>query len=237
MESKSEKIYGYIGTIIFLILLILLLMILNLKAETSMLTPPEGVDIEVEESGMKSSGGGDPTESNNTSSSSNSSNVMSSEVDNTVHSPTTSNNTSTSNSNNNSSTNWNNMWNTSNNTNTSNSNSGNDGNNEGPTNTGGNKPCKGCNGSGQSLGNGDATHLIIPEISNQDEGVIVVKVKIDKDGNVVDVKEYGQQGTYGNLSTESYKKVREAALRTKFTKEPNITELRTGYLKYNLKPH
>lgn len=240
MAAKSEKIAGYIGAVIFFILLIILLMILNLRAETSMLSPPEGVDIDVEQTGMKSSGGSTSSETSHTSSSSNSSNVMSSENENTHTSPTTNTHTSTSNSNsntNNNSTNWNNAWNNSSNTNSTNGTSGNNGNTEGPNDNGGTKPCKGCNGSGQTLGNGDATHLVVPEINNQDEGVIVVKVKIDKDGNVVDVKEYGQQGTYGNLSNESYKKVREAAFKTRFDKEPGITELRTGYLKYNLKPH
>src|SRR5690606_22137249 len=235
METKSERIYGYIGSVIFFILLILLLLILNLRAETSMLTPPEGVDIEVEESGMRSSGGGNPTENTQTSTSSNSSNVMSQNNDNTQEAPTTNTHTSTSNNNSNS-TNWNNMWNNSNNSNSSNtSNSNNNGPDTGPDNNGGKNPCKGCNGSGESLGNGDATHLVVPEINNDDEGVIVVKVKVDKDGNVVDVKEYGQSGTYGNLSQESYKKVREAAFKTKFKKEPDINELRTAYLKYNLK--
>lgn len=236
----SEKRNGYIGTALYITLVFLLLWILKLQYSKPVEVPAGGVDIDLgtSESGM---GENNPNQSSSSAAAAQSNQTMTNEteeddavqtskkpVNQTQNTQSTQNNTRNE---------ADDLWSqASNNSSTSQGNKGgkrDQGNPDGTDGSNGLVPCKGCTGGG-SLGNGDATKLIIPQINNQDEGTIVVKVKIDKEGNVVEVKEYGNKGTVGNLSEESYRKAREAAFKTKFAPEPKANELRTGYIKYNL---
>lgn len=244
---NNEKIYGYIGTAAYIALLLLLLFLLRLQYSKTIEVPTGGVDIDLgtTETGwgeknpqQNPSSSGTPTISEETLTNDNEEDDAVAETKiNKVTPPNTNSNKNTSQSNQNKHSNSDDLWNqATNNASSSQGNKagkGNEGDPSGTDGSSGSLPCKGCTGGG-SLGNGDAIKLVVPQINNQDEGVIVVKVKIDKEGNVVEAKEYGNKGTVGNLSDESYRKAREAAVKTKFPPEPNANELRTGYIRYNL---
>lgn len=247
VSLNNEKIYGYIGTAAYIVILLLLLLLLRLQYSKTIEVPAGGVDIDL---GTTETGWGENNPNQNASSSGSPAiteetltndneeeDAIAETKINKVTPPKNNTNKNTSPSNQNKHSDSDDLWNQA----TSNASSsqgykagkGNQGDPNGTDGSSGSAPCKGCTGGG-SLGNGDAIKLIVPQINNQDEGVIVVKVKIDKDGNVVEAKEYGNKGTVGNLSDESYRKAREAALKTKFAPEPNANELRTGYIRYNL---
>ncbi|MCZ2443641.1 MAG: energy transducer TonB [Flavobacteriales bacterium] len=240
----SEKTYGYIGTALYIILVFLLLWFFKMHYSKTIEIPAGGVDIDL---GITATGMGENNPNNAAASSaaiteSEQSMTNDAEEEDVVHTtktpvkPTHQTQTTTPTKQNNSNE-ADDLWDqASKNTSSSQGNKpgkGDQGDPNGTDGSHGSTPCKGCTGGG-NLGNGDATKLIVPQINNQDEGTIVVKVKIDKEGNVVDVKEYGNKGTVGNLSEESYRKAREAAFKTKFVPEPKAGELRTGYIKYNL---
>jgi|GEM_PF-5893177 len=234
-SSSSARTYGFISSAVFFGLIVLILLVVSLSVPMPVQIPPEGIDIVTEiealPGGGMPSGGGSTAPEVSSSGGSVSENVISSENSSNTNVTRPSNTTE----NRSEGTNWNDMWSNSNNTNSSSSGTGggNGGDGPGGEGHGGRGKCKGCYGSGTSLGNGDATRLIVPKVNNQDEGVIVVKVKIDKNGTVVEAKEYGQQGTYGNLSESSYREARNSAMKTQFAPEPGISEYRTGYIKYN----
>lgn len=248
VAANNEKIYGYIGTAVYILLLLLLLLLLKLRYSQTIEVPAGGVDIDL---GTTETGWGENNPQHSSSTSGNT--AISSEetltndteeedviTETKTNKVTTTNNAQpnkNSQSNQNKNSESDDLWNqAANNASSSQGNKGGKGNQGDPNGTDGSTgsaPCKGCTGGG-SLGNGDALKLVVPDIKNQDEGVIVVKVKVDKEGNVVEVKEYGNKGTVGNLSEESYRKAREAALKTKFAPEPKANELRTGYIRYNL---
>ncbi|MCX7744022.1 MAG: hypothetical protein N2167_05595 [Flavobacteriales bacterium] len=244
---NNEKIYGYIGTAVYILLLILLLLFLKLRYSQTIEVPAGGVDIDLgtTETGWgdnnpkqsSSSSGGFATSEETLTNDTEEEDVVSETKINKVKTTSTSQNNNNSQSNQNKNSESDDLWNqAANNASSSQGNKGgkgNQGNPDGTDGSTGSTPCKGCTGGG-SLGNGDALKLVVPDIKNQDEGVIVVKVKVDKEGNVVEVKEYGNKGTVGNLSEESYRKAREAALKTKFAPDPKANELRTGYIRYNL---
>ncbi len=242
MENKSSRNVAIIGTFGYLGIVLVALFLVSLKVPEKGKNPPGGVDIMVpvlteietgsmsdQDYGTSKDGAGSTNETNSGSNNPSSNNLS-----------TNTNNSNSNSSNVNSNTNsWNNVWNTSNNSNGQGNTNGNgdQGNPNGTIGGHGNGPCKGCTGSGYSFGNGTALYLAKPSISNGDEGKAVVKVKIDKTGAVVGV-EIKQKGTYGSISDDSWTKIKAAAYETKFPADAEAgTQLRTGYLSYDLHPN
>ena len=66
--------------------------------------------------------------------------------------------------------------------------------------------------------------------NSKDEGYIVVKIKVDRDGNVVSA----QAGARGTQITdpELYKAAEKAAMATKWQPNPNAEPLQEGYIRY-----
>jgi hypothetical protein len=244
----SEKVYGYSGAVIYIIILFLLLFLLRMNFQKPIEIPAGGVDVDlgVTETGFGDENPVDPSANASTAEVSETDQELTNDAEETdvvsttekPKNPTKTNTTNqNTNNNNNTSSEADDLWSQ------ASSNSGSQGNTKGKGNQGdpngteggtGKVPCKGCTGGG-SLGNGDATSLVRPDINNQDEGTIVVRVKIDKNGTVVDVKEYGNKGTIGNISEDSYRRARQAAFKTRFAADPTAGELRTGYITYNLR--
>lgn len=241
MENKSTRNIAIAGTFGYFALVVVALFLISLKIPEPIKNPPGGIDVEIPLTEIQAMGssdmdygnskdGGGSTNENNSGTNSPSNNNLTS--NNTNHT-TNSNNVK---ANNNS---WNNVWNTSNNSNGQGNTKGDgdQGNVNGTIGGHGTKPCKGCTGSGYQFGNGTALYLAKPAINNGDEGRGVVKVKIDKSGNVVGV-ELKQKGTYGNVSDDSWNKIRNAAYETRFpTDDAAGNQLRTGYLTYDLHPN
>lgn len=238
-SEKSARNYGIVAAASFFGLVLLILLLFSLTSAIPERTPPDGIDIVTEIQtlgGGAPSGGGNPAPPTQSTGGQQSGHVAT--TNNTQSTQTSAPNT---NSNNNKGTDWNDAWSNSSNT-TSNSTGpgsggGNGGDGPGGDGLGGSGNCKGCRGSGTGLGNGDAMRLVVPKVNNQDEGVIVVKVKVDKNGKVIEAKEYGQPGTYGNLSEQSYREAKRSALETQFKPEPNTNDYRTGEIRYNFRPN
>jgi hypothetical protein len=243
MENTRTRNIAIAGTVGYAGLVILALILISFKVPQKAKNPPGGVDIMVpvvteietgsmsdQDFGTSKDGAGNINQENSGTNNPTSSNLTS---NNSNHS-TNSNNVH---SNNNS--NWNNVWNTSNNSNGQGNThgDGDQGNPNGTIGGHGNGPCKGCTGSGYTFGEGGATYLAKPSIDNGDEGKAVVKVKIDKTGAVVGV-EIKQKGTYGSISDDSWKKIKQAAYETKFpADEAAGNQMRIGYLSYDLHPN
>ena len=245
MENKSSRNIALAGAAGYMGLLILALFLISLKIPEEKKTPPGGIDVtmdppltEVQPMGAGASdmdygnskdGGGSANETNSGTNAVSSNNVTTNSSDHTtnssnVHSPNNS---------------WNNVWNTSHNSNGQGNTQGDgdQGSLNGTIGGHGNKPCKGCSGSGYEFGNGGATYLAKPSIDNGDEGRGVVKVKFDKNGKVQEVY-IKQKGTFGNISDDSWNKIKKAAYDTTFPPDTEAgSQLRTGYLSYDLHPN
>ena len=80
------------------------------------------------------------------------------------------------------------------------------------------------------LGNRVAISQPQPEIGCEEEGRVVVKVYVDRNGNVVSAK----PGASGSTTTSSclFDRARKAALRTKWAADPNALETQVGTIIY-----
>ncbi len=114
----------------------------------------------------------------------------------------------------------------------------------GPGNGTGNGPGSGSgsgggNGSGNGLGNGSGYALTgrkaltkpAPAYNCNEEGVVVVQITVDKNGNVVDAKP-GARGTTNPASCLATQ-ARIAAMNTKWSASPDGTEKQVGTIRYN----
>lgn len=242
MENKSSRNVAIAGTVGYAGIVVAALFLISLKIPEKAMNPPGGIDVSIpmlteieslggsdQDFGNSKDGAGSVNENNSGSNAPSSNTLTSNTSDHSTNKPNVNSNTN----------NWNNVWNTSNNSNGQGNTQGNgdQGNPNGTIGGHGNGPCKGCTGSGFSFGNGTALFLAKPNISNGDEGRGVVKVKIDKTGTVVSV-EIKQKGTYGNISDDSWNKIKVAAYDTKFPADPEAgSQLRTGFLTYDLHPN
>jgi hypothetical protein len=241
--DKSSRNVAIAGTFGYLGLVLLVLFLVSLKIPEPVKNPPEGIDVTVEvplteidamggsdmDYGTSKDGGGSVNETNSGTNAESSTDMTSTNSDHST-------NNSNVHANNNS---WNNVWNNANNSNGQGNTHGNgdQGSTTGTVGGHGTKPCKGCTGSGYEFGKGDALYLAKPTIDNGDEGRGVVKVKFDKNGAVQEVY-IKQKGTYGNISDDSWTKIKKAAYETKFEADPAAgSQLRTGYLSYDLHPN
>ena len=99
-------------------------------------------------------------------------------------------------------------------------------------------PNGGTGGTGQStqgtgdyrLGNRGATTRPRPVYDCEDEGRVVVKVYVDRNGNVVSAEPGAAGSTTG--STCLFDRARQAALRTKWAADPNALETQVGTIIY-----
>lgn len=97
----------------------------------------------------------------------------------------------------------------------------------------------GGNGSGNGLGNGAGYALSgrkaltkpSPNYNCNEEGVVVVQITVDKNGNVVDAKP-GARGTT-NSATCLTSQARIAAMNTKWSASPTGAEKQVGTIRYN----
>jgi hypothetical protein len=85
-------------------------------------------------------------------------------------------------------------------------------------------------GPGYSLAGRSAKYIPKPDYSEDDQGKVVVKIWVDKDGNVVKA----QAGYFGTTLSNSalWKKCEEAAMRAKFSSDPNAPEEQIGTITY-----
>lgn len=88
----------------------------------------------------------------------------------------------------------------------------------------------GTEGISYSLGNRGHTYLHKPQINPQETGKVVVKIWVDRDGNVKRA-EPGQQGST-TTNTQLYRVAKEAAMQTTFTSKSDAAELQYGTITY-----
>lgn len=88
----------------------------------------------------------------------------------------------------------------------------------------------GTGGMGYSLTGRKASSLPVPNYNSSKQGKVVVKIWVDRDGNVVKA-EPGQRGT---TVTDAYlmKKAKEAAMQAKFTPSKDAQEQQIGTITY-----
>lgn len=234
METSSSRIYGYIASGIFALVVFLILWMFALPIKIPVRTPPEGIDVltTINTIGGGMPSGGSVESGSTTTTSGGASSDMMSTTNHSTHTTGPNHNT------NNNTNDWGDTWSNSENNggNSGNNSGGNGGDGPGGPGHGGTGNCIGCRGSGTGLGNGDASHLVVPKIRNQDEGTVVVKVTVRPDGTVSDAV-IQTKGTTGDISQESRNLVLDAARNTKFKPEPGISEMRTGLLTYKLRPN
>lgn len=97
----------------------------------------------------------------------------------------------------------------------------------------------GGNGSGNGLGNGSGYALNgrkalskpQPAYNCNEEGIVVVQITVDKNGNVIEAKP-GARGTT-NAASCLASQARIAAMNTKWSASPDGTEKQVGTIKYN----
>jgi outer membrane biosynthesis protein TonB len=97
----------------------------------------------------------------------------------------------------------------------------------------------GGNGSGNGLGNGSGYSLAgrkalskpAPVYNCNEEGVVVVQITVDKNGNVIEAKP-GARGTTNTASCLA-SQARIAAMKTKWEASPTNAEKQVGTIKYN----
>lgn len=258
---KSEKIYGYIGTAVYLALVLVLALILKMSTAPQEPETLGGIDIDFgfsetgwgEEQPNYEQGGAPATASNQSDDEGwiedeNSEHALDiKKKEEKKNQNTNQVNTTTTNTNNTNSTNntnnpnpgndWASTWNSAKNNSTGQGTVGGTGDYGDPNGTPGgtgSKPCKGCTGTGTSLGNGDAKKIVTPEIRTSADATIVVKVRVDRDGNVVEVRERGNKESTGEISEEAYQQARKAAFATKFAADAGASHLRDGVLIYKL---
>lgn len=240
---RSEKIVGFLGSSIYIIIVAVMLYFTTCSASKAVSTPPGGMDVElgnsedglgenevpIEASTPPPSNTVDPTEmtSDNTD-----------EVDGTQkpdkkpNNNTSTNNKPNNNTNSKPTTNWGNVYGSSGGSSGNTQGSGNQGDPNGSGNGTGGAPCVGCPGSGYSFGLAGAIYKPVPSISNGDDGVVELRVKIDSQGNVTSVS---LKSSTGKVSEESISIVKDAAWKTKFPDDPKAgSQLRNGILRYNL---
>jgi outer membrane biosynthesis protein TonB len=82
-----------------------------------------------------------------------------------------------------------------------------------------------------SLGGRGSLKLFKPSYDSQEQGKVVVSIKVDKQGNVISAVA-GAKGT--NVSDPSlWKLAKNAALQSKFVADPDAAESQTGTITYN----
>lgn len=86
-------------------------------------------------------------------------------------------------------------------------------------------------GTSYSLGNRKALVKTRPRYDCQETGTVVVKITVDRNGNVVKVSS-GERGTT-NTAACLMQKAEEAAFKTKWEADPNAPELQVGKITYN----
>jgi len=86
-------------------------------------------------------------------------------------------------------------------------------------------------GSGYSLGNRKALSKPQPNYNCNEEGVVVVQITVDQNGNVIDAKP-GARGTTNSASCLA-SQAKIAAMQTKWSSSPDGTEKQVGTIKYN----
>jgi outer membrane biosynthesis protein TonB len=87
------------------------------------------------------------------------------------------------------------------------------------------------NGISYSLGGRGAMNLPKPEYNSEDQGKVVVTIKVDQQGNVTSA-DPGAKGT--NVSDHKlWEMAKEAALKSKFSPDPNAPPTQTGTITYN----
>lgn len=242
MQDKSSRNVAIVGTFGYIGIVVVALFLISLKVPEKAKNPPEGIDVTIPILTEIEPMGGSDMDYGNSENGGGSTNETNSGTNNPSNNELTSNNNTntTNNANVNSNTNkYNNVWNTSHNSNgQGNTNGdGDQGSTNGTIGGHGTKPCKGCTGSGYEFENEGALNLVKPNIDNGDDGKGVVKVKFDKNGNVKEVYTK-QKGTYGNISDDSWGKIKKAAYDTKFPSDTEAgTQLRTGFLSYDLHPN
>lgn len=97
----------------------------------------------------------------------------------------------------------------------------------------------GGNGSGNGLGSGAGYSLAgrkaltkpAPDYNCNEEGVVVVQITVDKNGNVVEAKP-GARGTTNTASCLT-SQAKAAAMRTKWSPSPDGAEKQVGTIRYN----
>lgn len=86
-------------------------------------------------------------------------------------------------------------------------------------------------GSGYSLGNRKALSKPQPNYNCNEEGVVVVQITVDKNGNVIDAKP-GARGTTNSASCLA-SQAKIAAMQTKWSSSPDGTDKQVGTIRYN----
>lgn len=86
------------------------------------------------------------------------------------------------------------------------------------------------NGTGYSLKGRTASKLPTPNYNSSKEGKVVVKIWVDRNGNVVSA----EPGDWGSTTTDArlMEQAKRAALQSKFTPDPNATEQQVGTITY-----
>ncbi|NQY68833.1 MAG: hypothetical protein HRT72_14055 [Flavobacteriales bacterium] len=85
-------------------------------------------------------------------------------------------------------------------------------------------------GNSFSLGNRKSKHLPSPDSNIQEEGKVIVAIKVDRFGNVVWAKAGSRGSTISDLGL--YKRAEEAAYKAKFSIDKNATEEQLGSITY-----
>ncbi|WP_374551468.1 energy transducer TonB [Flavobacterium sp.] len=85
-------------------------------------------------------------------------------------------------------------------------------------------------GSGYSLGNRKALSKPQPNYNCNEEGIVVVQITVDKNGNAIDAKA-GARGTT-NTASCLLTEARNAAMRTRWEASPDGTERQVGTIRY-----
>ncbi len=108
---------------------------------------------------------------------------------------------------------------------------GNQGNPNGTPNGGAGGSGMGTQGTGDyRLGNRGATSRPLPVYDCEDEGRVVVKVYVDRNGNVVSAEPGAPNST--TASTCLFERAKQAALRTKWAPDPDAMETQVGTIIY-----
>jgi hypothetical protein len=81
------------------------------------------------------------------------------------------------------------------------------------------------------LGNRSAVFRAKPKYNCTGEGIVIVKVFVDRDGVVQKVEGHGQKGTTA-IDDCLIRRAEEAALMTKWQPDPNALELQVGTIRY-----
>ena len=91
-------------------------------------------------------------------------------------------------------------------------------------------PGSGGNGINASLTGRSSINLEKPKYNSKREGTVVVKILVDRQGNVL-TAEAGERGTTV-VDNNLYEAAKQAALKSKFTSNPNAEALQVGTITY-----